>query len=53
MGCHPGCQRYDLRGGPEHEREQEYRALGVPLGAEHQRRLEKAAGRIGAVVPWR
>ncbi|MEW6750104.1 MAG: Ldh family oxidoreductase [Candidatus Latescibacterota bacterium] len=49
----PGYGRYDLPGGPEHEREQEYRALGVPLGREHREGLEETAARLGVSVPWR
>ena len=48
----PGYERADLPGGPEWEREKEYRREGIPLGEGHQRSLKTAADELGVPVPW-
>ncbi|MBM4437609.1 MAG: Ldh family oxidoreductase [Actinobacteria bacterium] len=48
-----GFERSQLAGVPEAERERAYRAEGVPVGPEHQRRLEGLAAEFGIAVPWR
>jgi LDH2 family malate/lactate/ureidoglycolate dehydrogenase len=45
-------QRSYLPGGIEAEREREFRTHGIPLGAEHQARLEAAAADFDVRVPW-
>jgi LDH2 family malate/lactate/ureidoglycolate dehydrogenase len=47
----PG-ERSHLPGGVEAEREQEFRAAGIPVGEEHQDALGTAAARLGVEVPW-
>ena len=41
-----------LPGGVEAARERAYREEGVPVGAEHQERLEGLARELGLSVPW-
>lgn len=41
-----------LPGGPETERERRYREDGVPVGPEHQERIEATADRLDLPVPW-
>jgi LDH2 family malate/lactate/ureidoglycolate dehydrogenase len=47
----PGQRSY-LPGGIEAEREQEFRAHGIPIGAEHRDLLEAAAAEFAVQVPW-
>ncbi|MFH1570949.1 MAG: Ldh family oxidoreductase [Gemmatimonadota bacterium] len=48
----PGCARYDLPGGPEWEREKDYRTHGIPVGPEHQVELEGICAELEVAVPW-
>ena len=48
----PGCDRYDLPGGPEHEREKDYRHNGIPVGPEHQEELDGICAELGVAAPW-
>jgi LDH2 family malate/lactate/ureidoglycolate dehydrogenase len=48
----PGCERYDLPGALEWERERAWAAEGIPLGREHQQGLEEIATELGIAVPW-
>ncbi|MBT5874016.1 MAG: hypothetical protein HOH43_11405 [Candidatus Latescibacteria bacterium] len=48
----PGYEKSYLPGGPEWEREADYRANGIPLGERHRRGLETAARELGVSVPW-
>ena len=48
----PGYEKSYLPGGPEWEREADYRANGIPLGDRHRRGLETAARELGVSVPW-
>ena len=41
-----------LAGGPEAARERIYRKEGIPVGTEHQQRLEKLAAELEIEVPW-
>jgi len=41
-----------LPGGIEAQRDREYRRDGIPVGAEHQSRLETVADEFGVDVPW-
>ncbi|MCZ6634338.1 MAG: Ldh family oxidoreductase [bacterium] len=41
-----------LPGGPEAARERVYRESGIPVGPEHQTRLEKLGTELGIAVPW-
>jgi len=41
-----------LPGGVEAARAKRFRAQGIPIGAEHQKRLEKVAHEMGVAVPW-
>jgi LDH2 family malate/lactate/ureidoglycolate dehydrogenase len=41
-----------LPGAIEAKREREYREQGVPVGAQHRKRLEEIAGYLGIPVPW-
>ena len=41
-----------LPGGVEAARAQSYRAQGIPVGPEHQQRLEQVAQELGLPVPW-
>ena len=47
----PGQQAY-LPGGIEAEREQSYRATGIPVGEEHQALLTAAAADLSVAPPW-
>jgi L-2-hydroxycarboxylate dehydrogenase (NAD+) len=49
----PGASGSYLPGGLEAEREADYRAAGIPVGADEQRLLEGAADDLGVAVPWR
>lgn len=48
-----GFERAHLAGGPEAEREREYRVHGIPVGPQHQRELEGLARELRLEVPWR
>jgi LDH2 family malate/lactate/ureidoglycolate dehydrogenase len=48
-----GFERAHLPGGPEAERERDYREAGIPMGSRHQERLENLAEELGMEVPWR
>lgn len=48
-----GFDRAYLPGGIEAARERAWRQEGVPVGPEHQQRLEKLAEELGISVPWR
>lgn len=48
----PGCERFELPGGPEWRREQDYAERGIPLGEEHRRTLEEIAAELDIPVPW-
>lgn len=48
----PGCERYDLPGGPEWEREKDYRVNGIPVGPAHQAELEGICAELGVETPW-
>jgi len=41
-----------LPGGVEAARERAYREQGIPVGPEHQERLEEIADELGLGVPW-
>ena len=41
-----------LAGGPESEREAEYRELGIPVGPEHREALDGLATELGIEPPW-
>lgn len=47
-----GFEKFQLAGQPEAERERAYSTEGVPVGPEHQRRLEKLAAELGIPTPW-
>lgn len=47
-----GFEASSLPGGPEASRERSYREAGIPVGPEHQQRLEKLAGELGIETPW-
>jgi len=48
----PGASDSSLPGGPEAEKEADYRANGIPVGEDHRRLLEGAAAELGVSVPW-
>jgi LDH2 family malate/lactate/ureidoglycolate dehydrogenase len=48
----PGYDRADLPGNLEWEREREWRALGVPVGRDHQQVLDGMAKALGIPAPW-
>jgi L-2-hydroxycarboxylate dehydrogenase (NAD+) len=48
----PGASGSYLPGGPEAEREADYRVRGIPVGPEHQRLLQQAAAEFGVPCPW-
>ena len=47
-----GFEQAYLPGGVEAAREREYRELGVPVGPQHQARLQTLAGELGLKGPW-
>ena len=47
-----GFDRCFMPGGPEAELERRYRSDGVPVGPEHQQRLEGLARELGIAAPW-
>ena len=47
-----GFEESFLPGGVEAKRAQTYRAQGIPVGPEHQQRLEHIAQEFGVQVPW-
>ena len=49
----PGYDRATLPGGPEWERERDYREIGIPIGEGHLTGLESVADEVGIAVPWR
>lgn len=48
----PGYDRADLPGGPEWDREKDYREKGIPIGDGHQRSLNTVAEEVGVPGPW-
>lgn len=48
----PGCERAELPGGPEWEREREWARSGVPVAPDHQAALEAIARELEVPVPW-
>ena len=48
-----GFEQAYLAGGPEADRERDYREAGVPVGPRHQRCLEEVAAELGTEVPWK
>jgi LDH2 family malate/lactate/ureidoglycolate dehydrogenase len=48
-----GFERSQLAGGPEGERERQYRVEGIPVGPFHQADLEELAADAGLDVPWK
>jgi LDH2 family malate/lactate/ureidoglycolate dehydrogenase len=47
-----GFEQAYLPGGVEAAREREYRQEGVPVGPDHQRRLQALADELGLCPPW-
>jgi LDH2 family malate/lactate/ureidoglycolate dehydrogenase len=47
-----GFERSQLAGGPEGERERQYRVAGIPVGLAHKSDLEELAADAGLDVPW-
>ncbi|MFZ4656923.1 MAG: Ldh family oxidoreductase [Caldilineaceae bacterium] len=47
-----GFEESFLPGGVEAMRARTYRAQGVPVGPQHQKRLEEVAQEVGVRVPW-
>ena len=47
-----GFKRAYLAGGVEAQRERTYRQRGIPVGPEHQQRLQALADRLGLITPW-
>jgi len=47
-----GFDQAYLPGGVEAAREREYRERGVPVGPEHQQKLEELANELGIETPW-
>jgi len=47
-----GFDRAYLPGGIEAARERAYREEGIPLGREHQKRLQELAAELGLTPPW-
>ena len=41
-----------LPGGVEAAREREYSEQGIPVGPEHQQRLQELADEFGLTAPW-
>lgn len=48
----PGFDQAFLPGGVEAARERDYGQSGIPVGPEHQRRLEEMADELGLRPPW-
>lgn len=48
----PGCERAELPGGPEWEREREWARIGVPVAPDHQAGLAAIARELEVPVPW-
>ena len=48
----PGCDRTDLPGGLEWERERAWAETGIPVGPEHRARLEAASEELGVRAPF-
>ena len=48
----PGCDRAELPGGLEWQRQQEYTHEGIPVDAEHQKSLEEIAAQMGVATPF-
>lgn len=48
----PGFDESFLPGGVEAMRARTYREQGIPLGPQHQQRLEEVAQELGLPVPW-
>ena len=48
----PGCERYDLPGGLEWDRERAWAEEGIPLSPTHQRGLEQIAAELELPIPW-
>ena len=48
----PGFSTADLAGGPEWRSRLDSLALGIPVGAEHERRLAELADRLGVETPF-
>ena len=48
----PGYETTELPGGPEWNKEKEYRRTGVPMSAATTRSLETLADEFGLAVPW-
>ena len=47
-----GFDQAYLPGGVEAAREREYREQGVPVGLEHQQKLQELAKELGIEKPW-
>lgn len=47
-----GFDKSQLAGGPESDRERQYKAEGIPVGPEHQASLKGVAEELGVAVPW-
>ncbi|MDP6111711.1 MAG: Ldh family oxidoreductase [Planctomycetota bacterium] len=47
-----GQDRALLPGNMEHEYEQEWRRIGIPVGTEHQNALTTIAEKVGVETPW-
>jgi L-2-hydroxycarboxylate dehydrogenase (NAD+) len=48
----PGFDQAYLPGGVEAARERKYRQEGIPVGADHQERLQGLAQELGLTLPW-
>lgn len=48
-----GFDQSHLPGGPEAERERTYRKDGIPVGSNHQEKLENLAEELDIEIPWR
>lgn len=48
----PGFEESFLPGGVEAKRSRLYREQGIPVGPQHQKRLEEVAQELGMQVPW-
>ena len=47
-----GFEESHLPGGVEAVRRKRYEAEGIPVGAEHRRRLEELASELSIPLPW-